>query len=70
MRVAPWGVIILVLLGALGLASLLTGIGLSLQARHREHAAAAIVRHVTQLIDSLEALPTFVVPRDTLRRHR
>ncbi len=70
LRVAPWGVILLVLLGALGLTSLLTGIVLSAVASHRIHAAHVLIQRATVVIDSLEAVPAFTVPRDTLRHHR
>jgi hypothetical protein len=56
LRIAPWGVILLALLGALGLASLLTGIVLSTQAQHSRHEARALSVELRQAVDSVAAL--------------
>jgi hypothetical protein len=62
-RIAPWGVVILVLLGALGLASLLTGVVLSIEAQRTSHAARQAADRFNVLLDSLAHDTTMV------RRH-
>jgi hypothetical protein len=56
MLVKPWGVVLLALLGALGLAGLLTGGVLSWLALHKIHATLGLTDQLRAAIDTVAAL--------------